>query len=202
MYIYRKKISFLIKMKITRNKSFKTGKDYYNVEKIITRKYKGKNKLYLIKWSGYTLKDCSWEPITHLHNIIDMVESFENNFPNSIDKRLLKKYLCLAVQKENHNIKIKNPFMAKKRSKKKNENKNAKIIICINNSENNVIGEENKENGKEFEKEIQETTKANDDKIQETEKPNLNFDGNLFGLNIINSDEKSNHKLIKPILIW
>ena len=74
-------------------KRFNNDKNYFDVEKIITRKIDGKNKYYLIKWVGYPLKDCSWEPVSHLQNISHMVEIFDNNFPSSIDKKGLKRYL-------------------------------------------------------------------------------------------------------------
>ena len=73
--------------------------DYYAIEKIITRKKFGKKRMYLIKWLGYPLKDCSWEPVSHLQNISHMVEIFDNNFPSSIDKRGLKRYLCVINRK-------------------------------------------------------------------------------------------------------
>jgi len=75
------------------NKDFNDIDDYYEVEKIIARKSKGKNKLYLIKWLGYPIRDCTWEPISHLDNINTLVEQFDKNFPNSIDKRQFGKYL-------------------------------------------------------------------------------------------------------------
>ena len=61
------------------DKYFNYGNDYFDVERIITRKFKGDKKYYLIKWVGYPLKDCSWEPATNLENIKIMVENFDNN---------------------------------------------------------------------------------------------------------------------------
>ena len=49
--------------------NLKINKDYYQVEKIITRKTVGKNRMYLIKWEGYPLKDCSWEPASHIDGV-------------------------------------------------------------------------------------------------------------------------------------
>ena len=54
---------------------------YYNVDKIITRKIKRGQKFYLIKWKGFPLEYCSWEPISHLTKILNVVEIFDNNFP-------------------------------------------------------------------------------------------------------------------------
>ena len=96
---------------LSTKRNLNTNKDYYEVEKIITRKTFGKNRMYLIKWLGYPLKDCSWEPISNLSSISDMVENFDQNFPNSVDKRQLKKYLYIIKHRESHIIRIKNPFL-------------------------------------------------------------------------------------------
>ena len=43
--------------------------DYYHVEKILDKKrIKGKIK-YLIKWKGYSMKECTWEPLINLKNV-------------------------------------------------------------------------------------------------------------------------------------
>ena len=68
---------------------------FYDVDKIITRKIKRGKKLYLIKWKGFSLKYCTWEPISHLTNIKSQVKLFDNNFPNSIDKKEYKAFLSL-----------------------------------------------------------------------------------------------------------
>ena len=74
-------------------KSIKDSKkNCYDVEYIITRKIKGNKKFYLIKWEGYPLTGCSWEPISHLYNVIDMVKEFEENFPQSINHKVLKEF--------------------------------------------------------------------------------------------------------------
>ena len=87
--------------------------DYYDVENIITRKFIGKNKVYLIKWVGYPIKDCTWEPITHLHNINNLIKKFEDNFPNSIDKSLLKKYFRTINHDIKHKFKGENQYIKK-----------------------------------------------------------------------------------------
>ena len=92
--------------------------DYYDVENIITRKFIGNNKVYLIKWAGYPVKDCTWEPIAHLHSIKHLIKNFEENFPKSIDKRQLKKY-CRAI-----NYGIKRKIKRKKKFNKKRDLKN------------------------------------------------------------------------------
>ena len=94
----------------------------YNVEFIITRRIIGNKKFYLIKWEGYPITGCSWEPISHLSNIKDMVKEFDDNFPNSINHKLLKEFK-LELKKYKQNSKI------KKFKKIKKNSKSNKIII-------------------------------------------------------------------------
>ena len=131
------------------NKDFDDMDDYYEVEKIISRKTKGKNKLYLIQWLGYPLKDCTWEPISHLDKVKTLVEQFDDNFPNSIDKRQLRKYFH-SINKRNRNKNIfKNRNKIKPKNYLKNENiKNNNIIIeledsTIKNKNANEVGKDN-----------------------------------------------------------
>ena len=183
-------------------------KDCFEVEKIITRKVDGKNKFYLVKWVGYPLKDCSWEPFSHLQKISGMIETFEQNFPNSIDKKRLRKYLYvsnLISKKGSHIIKIKNPFLKKRVFKNKQIRKNDNIIICIDNSNYfNKKDEEKKEEEEEKEnyEENKETEISIDNISIKEEKENLKIDENLNEINMINSDENNLPKLIKPIIVW
>ena len=187
-------------------KRFNNAKNYFDVEKIITRKIDGKNKYYLIKWVGYPLKDCSWEPVSHLQNISHMVEIFDNNFPSSIDKRGLKRYLCVINRKESHIIRIKNPFLKAKCFRKMKKNKERNIIISIDNSrininlENKEIKEEKKEEAKEIVKNDTET-ETNICNINDEDKQYLNLSENLNEVNMKVDYEKNNLKLKRPILI-
>ena len=187
-------------------KRFNKDKDYFNVEKIITRKIDGKNKYYLIKWDGYPLKDCSWEAISHLQNISHMIEIFDNNFPASIDKKGLKRYLCVINRKESHIIRIKNPFLKSKCFKKMKMKKESNIIISIDNSGININLEnnENKEEKKEEEKEIVKNDKETEMyicNINDKDKQNFNLSENLNEVNMEIDYEKNNLKLKRPILI-
>ena len=127
------------------NNSKRLKNKLYEVEKIITRKIENSNKLYLIKWKGYSLRYCSWEPIPHLENILDMVNDFENNFPFTIDQKALKTFFNLY----NKALEKKNVFKEKtflKRKTKKNSLINNKITIYLDlddyeNIENNKINE-------------------------------------------------------------
>jgi len=187
-------------------KHINNDKDYFEVEKIITRKVDGQNKFYLIKWVGYPLADCSWEPISHLQKISDMVETFDQNFPASIDKKRLRKYLYISnliSKRGSHIIKIKNPFLKKREFKNKKISKNDSIIICIDNSNYlNKKDEEKKEEEKENEEENKETEISIDNINIKEEKQQINADENLNEINMLNSGENNFPKLIRPIIVW
>ena len=180
----------------------KTKKDYYNVEKIITRKIKGKNRIYLIKWAGYPFKDCSWEPVSHLGNIKDMIESFDKYYPNSIDIKGLKRYLYVIHQKKSHIIKIKNPFLQDENWKKEKIKKNDDVMICIDNHDINIeINQEETEEENENNKILKEN--FDDNGVSELEETiNIDNNENPNESESIVSEEKDIPKLIRPILIW
>jgi hypothetical protein len=182
------------------------SKDYFIVDKIIARKLVGKKKLYLIKWKGYPVGDCSWEPISNLVNITNMVEDFDKNFPNSIDKRRLKKYLKVIKQRSNHIIKIKNPFFKKIVFKNEKNTIEDNIIICIDN--NNLINkvkeekkEEEKENDGENIKETKEIINDDNNIFKGSDKNNFDYIEKLNEFNSI-SDDKHRSELIRPIIAW
>ena len=174
-------------------KDFEDIDDYYEVEKIIARKSKGKNKLYLIKWLGYPITDCTWEPISHLDNINTLVEQFDKNFPNSIDKRQFRKYLhSINKRKKVNKGRLKNRNKIKSKSYLKNENgKNNKIIIELEDSTTiNKNANEVKDNENDVLVErVEISEEKNKDKNNETE--------SLFG----STKDNSETKLIKPIII-
>jgi hypothetical protein len=184
--------NLLIKMQnLYLNKDFDDVYDYYEVEKIISRRNEGKNKLYLIKWFGYPIKDCTWEPISHLDKIKALVENFDKNFPYSKDKRQLRKYLH-SINKRNKRV-FRNKNKIKPKSFHINKiNRNNHIII---NLEDSTILDEK----------IHEETNTIDDSIvesieisEEKNKDNNTEEGSLFEL----IDDNRVPKLIKPIIIW
>jgi hypothetical protein len=182
------------------------SKDYFIVDKIIARKLVGKKKLYLIKWKGYPVGDCSWEPISNLVNITNMVEDFDKNFPNSIDKRRLKKYLKVIKQRSNHIIKIKNPFFKKIVFKNEKNTIEDNIIICIdNNNLFNKVKEEKKEEEKENDgeniKETKEIIIEDNNIFKGSDKNNFDYIEKLNEFNSI-SDDKHRSELIRPIIAW
>ena len=172
-------------MKYIKSNNAYKGK-YYNVEFIITRRIKGKKKFYLVKWEGYPIKGCSWEPISHLSNVIDMVKEFDDNFPNSINHTYLKefKYEFKKYKQQKNYEKIK-----KFKKIKKNPQSN-KIIIELDDIDLNTINTKN-EKEENFESDIIVEKKDNENINQLIEKTND-----------INSYFKNDGKLIRPILIW
>jgi len=116
----------------------------YEVEKIIERRcVKGKYE-YKIKWKGYDLNDCTWEPIKNLKNVLSLVNEFDQQHP-----------------KEKNNLKNDSiGFLNKKRSKneieeKTNENNNNKNHNNNhNNNENNNNNNHNNNNNNNNNNEI------------------------------------------------
>jgi hypothetical protein len=50
----------------------------YKVEKIIDKKEENGKQLYKIKWKGWSMKDCTWEPHENLTTVEEMLEEFNN----------------------------------------------------------------------------------------------------------------------------
>ena len=101
--------------------------NYYEVEKIISRK-KIKGKIYyLIKWLCYSISDCTWEPYENLENINEMIKTFENRYPKSIDKKMYKIFKNTNKTKNEKEIK---KFLNKKKERKEilNDIKNNKNV--------------------------------------------------------------------------
>ena len=160
----------------------------YDVENLITRRIIGKTSYYLIKWKGYPITDSSWEPISHLYNIIDMVNEFNANFPYSIEQESLSKFY--SKLKKNKNQKLK-----KKKKKKKDNNKKLpenKIIIPLDYIDlDNTINNEEK-------KEVEDNETTSDNKKIE----NIFNEENEQKLKNDITNESNHNKLIWPTIIW
>ena len=164
---------------------------YYKVDKIITRKIKKGKKYYLIKWKGFSLEHSTWEPISHLSKILNIVEIFDNNFPDSIEKEEYAKFLKLF--KKYKKKKLVNSINSQIIIEKKNISSN-KIIINLEDMNISEIKaeEENKTD------EIINASKITI--IIDKEKENTIMNNNLEDNNKCNIFGEE--KLIKPILIW
>ena len=66
--------------------------DVYQVEKVIGKRIKGGKPLYKVKWEGYPLSQCTWEPLENLQNVLDLVDEYEKSHsttPSSKKGRVL-----------------------------------------------------------------------------------------------------------------
>ena len=66
-----------------------TDSDEYEVEKILTRRGENDHLQYLIKWKGYPMDDCSWEPASNLKNSKRILAAFNNKHEIELQRRLL-----------------------------------------------------------------------------------------------------------------
>ena len=98
---------------------------FYTIEKILDRRKIKDKYQYKIKWVGYPISQCTWEPIENLQNALYLIEEFNKNHP-------MKNY----KSKNNKNLKVLN----KKRNNEQTEEKE-KAPKEDNNIQNNNIQE-------------------------------------------------------------
>ena len=53
----------------------------YNIEKILERRRANGRIEYKIKWEGYPMSQCTWEPLKNLETAKDLVDEFERLHP-------------------------------------------------------------------------------------------------------------------------
>ena len=129
--------------------------EYYNIEKIIgRRKINGKFE-YKIKWEGYPMNQCTWEPMKNLESAKELVEEYNRSNPIDLPQK---------SSKTDHKKKD-DTFLNKKRKEIKEENEE-KVEKEEIKEENEKKNQENAPN----EKKVDEDIKINDDNI----KPNIN----------------------------
>ena len=63
---------------------------FFEVEKILDSKRFGKIVKYRIRWKGYTEADDTWQPITSLQSVMDMVRAFHKANPKAPRDRTLE----------------------------------------------------------------------------------------------------------------
>lgn len=53
----------------------------YEVEEIIAKRFNKSKKIYeyKIKWAGYSMNQCTWEPLENLNNVLIMVQEYDAN---------------------------------------------------------------------------------------------------------------------------
>ena len=100
--------------------------DEYEVEKIIDKRYINGKLEYKIKWVGYPMSECTWEPVRNLANVKPMIKEFENSFEVNDKQNKLTDYYLIGKKRENNNdssfddeIYQKNEYRNKKPDRKK-----------------------------------------------------------------------------------
>ena len=84
--------------------------DFYEVEKIITRKYFKNKKYYLIKWLYYPINQSTWETPSNLKHLQYLINDFEAQFPNTIDQNMYNIFCNEIKNKKTRKIKDKKCF--------------------------------------------------------------------------------------------
>lgn len=79
--------------------------DEYIVEKILDRKKIAGIIKYKVKWEGYDVADCTWEPRENLENVIYLVEEFDDMIKQKErEKTKEKRFLNNKTNRNNSNI--------------------------------------------------------------------------------------------------
>lgn len=55
--------------------------ELYDIEKILDRRFINGRYEYKIKWEGYPMSQCTWEPLDNLYNAEDLVIEYNNEHP-------------------------------------------------------------------------------------------------------------------------
>ncbi len=59
----------------------------FMVEKILDKRKDGRKVLYLVKWDGFEEKDATWEPLSNLNNVKDMVKEFDRQLEMEVSEK-------------------------------------------------------------------------------------------------------------------
>ena len=106
----------------------------YEVEKIIDKRIINGKLEYKIKWVGYPMSQCTWEPIRNLANIKPMIKEFESNEINDKKQKRIPDYYFIGKKRDNSNdssFENYNEYY-KKNDKIKNKKSKEKKVIYIN----------------------------------------------------------------------
>lgn len=92
----------------------------YEVEEITGKKITKKGVFYKIKWKGYPISDSTWEPMSNLTNVADLIEEFEKKFDPP--QQPYKKKLCPRTSRPT------NPSMANRRPRSCADSDNIRLV--------------------------------------------------------------------------
>ena len=111
--------------------------EFYNIEKILGRRRQNGRIEYKIKWEGYPISQCTWEPMKNLETAKELVEEYDRTHPITLERNKGKSE---QTKKEKN-------MMGKKRNIKKDENENK-----IENLPNDIIHDDEAKNIENSEK--------------------------------------------------
>ena len=124
----------------------------YEVENILKRRViKGKRE-YLIKWKGYSEKESTWEPLSHLKYIQYMIKEFEENLKKENEEKEKEKEEKEEKEKEEKEEVSEEKEEKKIEEKEKDEQSINKNIENNNNSDEKKEEIKSKEDKKENDK--------------------------------------------------
>ena len=95
---------------------------FYTIEKILDRRKIRDKYQYKIKWEGYPMTQCTWEPIENLKNALYLVEEFNKNHPMKNNKSKNNKDLKVLNKKRNNEQKEENINVPKEENNIQNNN--------------------------------------------------------------------------------
>ena len=119
--------------------------EFYNIEKILSRRSVNGKFEYKIKWEGYPLSQSTWEPMKNLESAKELIEEYNLSHPIESKKHVKKKknstYINKKRKPENNEQTDKNVENSDKNEEKipkirdeeskenNNENSNVKTFI-------------------------------------------------------------------------
>lgn len=130
----------------------------YNVEKIVDKKVSDGLVYYKVKWEGYPMSQCTWEPSSHFEKAKEYVLAYENTKVPKAKKKINSSAICLkesvSVCNDSADItsnKNESHFDPKPKEKKKilNPNTNKDVVKKMTHtrnkspSVNSVVSEKN-----------------------------------------------------------
>jgi GTPase involved in cell partitioning and DNA repair len=81
--------------------------DLYEVEKIIDKRKRFGKDEYKVKWLGYKMSECTWEPLEHLLNVMDEVEKYEKSIKKgkiNLENNKIEKKIKNTNEEEKANV--------------------------------------------------------------------------------------------------
>ena len=70
------------------------------VERIIGKKVMGKKVLYKVKWQGYPESESTWEKVSHLRYVSELVDSYESQRSKGQEKNAVNELLTMGTSSD------------------------------------------------------------------------------------------------------